>query len=221
MVTRNCIPAYCAYSEFYGYITERLGGSSCSSYRRLYTCKHPDTEVFEMVHTGSRPICKLAIPPLDCCAGKFLLKSCNKATKQKFVVPCMKKGSWHTRFMTQSKTFDKQSEVYSVGIFNTAQEAYVRAGAFINRYSSTDLFKNGLPEHLVMELIKGCGEYPKNVKEQFVLPYLAKKEIPYMDTHSIMLPQRVLERQDVLESLIDIKISGNQLSWRLKNRREK
>lgn len=210
----TCLPAFCAYCKHYGYVSETPSGNVS---RSLYTCKHPDSKCFGMMHSGSKPLCELVIPDHPFRVGKFLYNMHGKKQKQKkFVVPCMKKGSWYTRLIDFQHAYSKEEswDVHFVGVFNTAQEAYVRAGKFIKEWPVA--FRGGtLPTHLIIELIKQ-GEYPDNVEEQFLLPYLQGREVPYMDTKSIMLPERVIERQDVLKTLIDIKVSGNKVSWKLK-----
>lgn len=215
----TCLPGYCAYCEHYGYVTYGTPGGG--GYKSLYTCKHPDSNCFEMIHTGSRPLCELAISSYPSRIGIFNvgIGSCGKRQK-KFVVPCMKKGNWHTRLVEyrligfQRASNKNDFDTHFVGVFNTAQEAYVHAGIYIKSYPF--LFKNGvLPTHLIMELTNH-GKYPDNVEEQFLLPYLQGREVPYMDKNSIMLPERILERRDVLKTLIDIKVSENKLSWKLK-----
>ena len=111
------------------------------------------------------------------------------------MAPLEKKGMWLSRLYHH---VERENTIawYVVGMFETAQEAFIEANNYAMDKANQELFKQqikgeNLPNHMVIELLT-FGGYPDNVEEQFMFANIADQNGPYMDVHGVTRPSYMM-----------------------------
>ena len=206
----RCIPVNCSYCKFVTYVG--IPGKPDNYMTGLYTCIHPDSPMFGKEVLAERSLCKYSVPTVPHLVGVFIYSSPSNQGRPSKVETVLRVGNWVTRLLSVNMSGNvKHHEVYHVGIFKTAQEAYLQAGLFIDErkilFRSDMPGKGKLPTHLVIEL-QGFGRYSDNVQKYYALPYLHGRKIPYMDAANIMRPDHLITQRKLLSHLIKIDQFG-------------
>ncbi len=104
----------------------------------------------------------------------------------------LKRGHWFASFLNMNTTANGEKRVERIvaGVYNTAQEAYMKAQEYGDRH-----FWKTPPETLVLELFD-FGTYPSCVQEQVIYHYI--KGMGYLDVEGITRPSYML-RQGLAE----------------------
>jgi len=107
----------------------------------------------------------------------------------------LKKGNWFTRLFTVGEGIP--IEWYVVGIYDTAQEAYMAGNRYVE--DNQDLFKEqssgSPPERLVIELLTKGGYPAECVEEQFIFEFFPSSDGAYIDSHGVTRASYIMENK--------------------------
>jgi hypothetical protein len=103
----------------------------------------------------------------------------------------MKKGVWIAQLVGYREELQAVDK-YFVGLFETAQEAFI-AGSSFRDPGAWEEYDKPIPDKLAIELLK-FGTYPENIEEQFLSPYA--KGAGYLDVWGICRGSYMIQQNE-------------------------
>lgn len=118
----------------------------------------------------------------------------------------LQSGMWLTRlFHFRKLGRTKTVQQYLVGIFPTAQEAFIQGNRFAE--NNEELFRENsdgkCPDRMVIELLDN-GVYPKCIKHQMTFHFFPDQCGPYMDTEGVTRPSYMLTQEKKIKHLFGV-----------------